>query len=87
MATLSSLDELGVLFLENLEVPLGIPVPDAVSSEDQIHFLKSALVGLRVQGPDHRNGNDVCSGEDIIGVFLERLEHDRAKESQPAISD
>lgn len=87
MATLGSLDKLGVLFLENLEVPLGIPIPDAVGSEDQVHLLKSALVRLRVQRPDHGNGDDVGGGEDIVGVFLESLEHDGAEQSKPAISD
>lgn len=48
VAALSSLDELGVLLLEDLEVPLGFPIPDAVGCEEQVHLLKRALVGLGV---------------------------------------
>ena len=86
VASLSSLDELGVLLLEDLEVPLSLPVPDAVGCEEQVHFLESALVGLRVQSPDHGNGDDVGSGKDVVRLLIQRLEHDRAEESEPAIS-
>ena len=86
VTALSSLDELGVLLLEDLEVPLGLPVPDAVGCEEQIHFLESALVGLGVQGPDHGKSEDICGGEDVVGFLVQSLEHDRAKESEPAIS-
>ena len=80
MTTLSSLDEIGILLLEDGEVLLGLPVPDAVGSEEKIHFLERALVGLGVEGPDHGNGDQVAGGEDVEGVFVERVEHDWAKE-------
>ena len=84
--TLSGLDEFGVLLLENLEVPLGLPVPDAVSSEQKVHFLKGALVRLRVQSPHHRQRDGVGGREDVVRLFIERLEHDGAKQGEPAIA-
>lgn len=86
VTALGSLDELGVLLLEDLEVPLGLPVPDAVGCEEQIHFLECALVGLWVQGPDHGKSDDIGSGEDVVGLLIQSLEHDRAKEGEPAIT-
>lgn len=86
VAALRSLDKLGVLLLENTEVALGLPVPWAVSGEEEIHFLKSALVGLRVQGPHHGKGDEIGGGEDVVRLFIESLEHDGAEECEPAIA-
>lgn len=87
MTALGSLDEFGILLLEDLEVPLGFPVPDAVGSKEQIHLLKSALIRFRVQGPYHGNGDNVGSREDVVGVFPESLEHNGAEKCKPAVSD
>ena len=78
--TLRRLHEIRVLLLEDGEVPLGLPVPDTIRSEEEVHFLERALVGLWVEGPDHGNGDDVAGGEDVEGLFVEGLEHDGAKE-------
>lgn len=86
VAALSSLDELGVLLLEDLEVALSLPVPDAVSCEEQIHLLKSALVGFGIQGPDHGNCDYVGGGKNIISLFVKSLEHDGAEKGEPAIA-
>lgn len=86
MTALSSLDKLGVLLLENAEVPLGLPVPWAVGSEEKVHLLKSALVGFGVESPNHGEGDQVGGGEDVVSLFVESLEHDRAEESEPAIA-
>ena len=85
VATLSSLDKLRVLLLEDAEVPLGLPVPRAVSSEEKVHLLKSALVGLGVQGPDHGKSNEIGGGKDIVCLFVKGLEHNRAEEGEPSI--
>lgn len=86
VAALSSLDKLRVLLLEDFEVALSIPVPWAVSGEEKVHFLKSALVGLRVQSPHHGNGDEIGGGEDVVCLFVESLEHDGAEECEPAIA-
>lgn len=87
MATLDGLDEFGIVLFEDLEIPLGFPVPDAVRGEDQIHFLESALVRLRIQSPDHRNRDNVGRCEDVVGFLLDSLEHDRAEKGEPAVAD
>lgn len=87
LATLSSLDKLGVLLLENGEVLLGFPIPDAVRGEEKVHFLKSALVGLGVQAVDHGQSNDVGDTEDVVSLLLESLEDDWKEEREPPVTD
>ena len=87
VATLCSLDELGVLFLEQAVVLLAVPDPDAVGGEDQVHLLKSTLVGFGVEAVDHGQGDDVGDAEDVVGLFAESLEDDGQHESEPAIAD
>ena len=70
VAALGSLDEVGILFLEDGEVLLGFPVPDAVGGEEQVHFFESALVGFGVEGPDHGDGDEIAGGKDVEGVFV-----------------
>ena len=48
VTTLGSLDELRILLLEDLEVLLSLPIPDAVGREKQIHLFEGALVGLGI---------------------------------------
>lgn len=86
VTALGGLNELGVLLLEDLEVALSLPVPDAVRCEEQVHFLKSALVGFGVQSPDHGNGDGVGGGEDVVSLLVESLEHDGAEKGEPAIA-
>lgn len=71
VAPLRRLDELGVLLLEDLEVALGLPVPDGVGGEDEVHFLEGALVGFRVEGPDDDDGGGVDGAEEVEGLFVE----------------
>ena len=80
VAVLRGLDELGVLFLEQGEVALRLPVPDAVGGEEEVHLLEGALVRFRVEGPDHGDGDGVAGGEDVEGPLLEGVEHDGAEE-------
>ena len=87
MAALSGLHELRVLLLEDREVALGVPVPDRVGGEEKVHFLERALVRLWVEGPHHRDGEDVARGKDVVRLLLERLKHDRAEQRKPAIAD
>lgn len=87
MTALGSLDEFGVLLLEDLEVSLGLPVPDAIGSKYQVHLLKGTLIGLGIQRPDHGDRDGVCRGEDVVCVFLYSLEHDGAEQSEPSVSD
>lgn len=71
VAPLRRLNELGILFLEDLVVALGLPVPDGVGREDEVHLLEGALVGLGVEGPDNDDGGDVDGAEEVKGLFLE----------------
>lgn len=87
VAARSSLSDLRVLLLEDGEVALGFPVEDAVGGEEKVHFLEGALIGFGVEGPDHGDGDDVAGTEDVVGLFAERFEHDRAEESQPSVAD
>lgn len=80
MPALRCLHEVRVLLLEDGEVLLGLPVPDAIRSEEEVHFLEGTLVGLRVKGPNHGDGDDVAGGEDVEGLFVKGLEHDGAEE-------
>ena len=70
-AALSCLHKLRVLLLEDLEVALGLPVPDGVGGEDEIHFLEGALVGFGVEGPDDEESGDVDGAEEVEGFFVE----------------
>ena len=70
------LDELGVLFLEQGEGALGVPVPPRGRGEEQVHLLEGALVGLGVEGPDDGEGEDVDGAEDVEDLLVEVLEHD-----------
>ena len=87
VAASSSVSDLWVLFLEDGEIALGFPVEDAVGGEEKIHLLEGALAGLGVEGPHHGDGDDVAGAEDVVGLFAESFEHDRAEESQPSVAD
>jgi len=65
------LHELGVLFLQNCKVLLGLPIPDAVGGEDEVHFFEGALVGFGVEGPDDDESGGVDGAEEVEGFFLE----------------
>ena len=80
MAPLRRLHQIRILLLEDGEVPLRFPVPDAVGGKQQVHFLEGALVGFRVEGPDHGDGNGVAGGEDVEGLLADGGEHDGAEE-------
>lgn len=81
VAALGSLHEFGVLFLEQGEVALSLPVPDAIGREEEIHLFQRALVGLGVQGPNHRDCDGVAGCEDVECLFSQRFEHDRVQET------
>ena len=87
MAASGSLHELGVLLLEKTEIALRLPVPGAIGREQEIHFLKGTLAGLGVERPDHRQGDDVRGGKDVVGLLVESLEHDGAEQGEPAVTD
>ena len=87
VATLRRLDEIGVLLLEDGEVALGVPVPDGVGGKQQVHLLEGALVGLRVQGPDHGDGDDVAGTEDVVRVLVQGREDDGEEEGAPPVAD
>lgn len=87
MAALGSLDEFGVLLLEDGEVLLCFPVPDAVGGEEEVHFFQGALVGLRVEAVDHGQGDDVGDAEDVVSLLLEGLEDDGQDECEPAVAN
>lgn len=87
VAATSRLDQFGVLLLEDGEVALGLPVPDAVGGKHQVHLLERALVGLGVQGPDDDDGGHVDGTEDIQGLFVEGGEHRGEEEGGPAVAD
>ena len=84
---MSSLDKLGVLLLENRKVLFSFPVPDAVRGEEQVHLLKSALVGLRVQAVDHGQGDDIGDAEDVVSLLLKGLEDNGKEECQPPVAN
>ncbi len=86
-AALGGLNKLGILLLEDGKVPLSLPVPDAVSGKEQVHFFKCALVGFGVQAVNHGQGNDVGNAEDVVSLLFESLEDDGEKECQPAITN
>ena len=87
MATLGSLDKVWILFLQEAEVLLRFPIPWAVGSEEQVHFFQSALAGFGVQGPNHGDGDNIGGGENVVSLLVEGLEHDRAEESEPSVTD
>ena len=71
VAPLRRLHQFRVLLLEDLEVALGVPVPDGVGGEDEVHFLEGALVGLRVEGPDDDDSGGVDGAEEVERLFIE----------------
>lgn len=87
VAALGGLDELRVLLLEDGEVLLGFPVPDAVRGEEEVHLLEGALVGLGIEAVDHGQSDDVGDTEDVVGLLLEGLEDDGKQEGEPAVTD
>ena len=87
VAACGGLDELGIFLLETGKILLGVPIPDAVGSEEEVHFLQSALIGLWVEGPDDRNRDGVGNAKNVEGLFTDMVEHDWAKEGEPAVSD
>ena len=75
------------MLFENGKVLLGLPVPDAVSREEKVHFLKGALIRLRVQAVDHGQRDNVGNTEDVVCLLLESFENNGKDECQPAIAD
>ena len=86
MATLSGLDKLWILFLEELEVALSLPGPDAVGGEDEVHFFECALVGFWVQSPNHGDSDNVGSAENVIGLLVQSIEHVWEHHGEPAVA-
>ena len=87
VASLGGLNEFWVLLLEQLEVAFGFPGPDAVRGKDEVHFFQGALVRFRVEGPDHGDGEDVGSAEDVVGLFCESFEDEWQHHSEPAVTN
>lgn len=87
VAARSRLSDLRVLLFEDGEIALGFPVENTVGGEEKVHLLEGALVGFGVEGPDHGDGDDVASAEDVVGLFAERFEHDWAEKTQPSVAD
>ena len=87
VTTLGGLHEFWVLLLENCEILLCLPVPNAVSGEKKIHLLECALVGFGVQAVDHGQRNDVGNTENVVCLLLKSLEDDGKNESQPAVTN
>lgn len=75
----AALDEVRVLGFQPSKRALGVPVPHGIRREEQIHVLQRPLVTLRVQGPDHGNGNGVGNAEYVERLLANRSEHDRAQ--------
>lgn len=65
------LHQFWVLLLEDLEVALGIPIPDGVGGEDEVHFFEGTLVGFRVESPDDDDGDDIDGAEEVERLFVE----------------
>lgn len=74
VAPSSGLHQFGVLLLEDLEVSLGLPIPDGVRSEDEIHFFEGTLVGFGVEGPDDEDRSRVNGTEQVKRLFVELFE-------------
>ena len=71
---LRRLHKFGILLLEDLEVTLGLPVPDGVGGENEVHLLEGALVRFGVEGPDDDNGGGVDGAEEVEGFLVEAVE-------------
>lgn len=82
-----SLHEPGVLLDEDLEVPLRLPVEDAVRREDQVHLLERALVGFGVEGPNDDDGEDVDAAENVQRGRAEFCEDGGQQEGAPSVAD
>ena len=87
MTTLGGLDELRILFLEDGEVLLGLPIPDAVSGKEKVHLFQCTLVRLRVQSVDHGERDDVSNTENVVSLLLKSLEDDGKNEREPAVTN
>ena len=75
-----------MLLLEEGEILLGFPVPNAVAREDQVHLLERSLVGLRVQRPDDDDAQRIDGTEDVQRLLVEALEDRREKQDTPAVA-
>ena len=64
VTTSRSLNKLWILCYQDLVVLFCFPIPNTIRCEQQIHFLKCALIGFRIQSPDHGDCNDVAGCED-----------------------
>lgn len=61
----------GICFFQNGKIPLGFPVPDGVGCKDEVHLFQSPLVRLRVQAPDHGDGDGDADVEDVKGLLVD----------------
>lgn len=66
LSTLSGLDKLGILLLEDEEVLLCFPSPDAVRSKDEVHLFKCALIGLGIETVHHGYCDDLAVSTLVI---------------------
>lgn len=80
-------NKLRLLSLQLSKLLLSIPDPRRVSGKEKIHLLKSSLVTLGVEGPDHRDSQQVAGTKDVQSVLANVGEHDRAEEGEPAVAD
>jgi hypothetical protein len=75
LSPFGSLDDSRILLDQSPVILLGLPIPNTVSSEEEIHFFKCALIRLRVQCPDDWDGDDVDRCVDVVRLLLDVVEH------------
>lgn len=80
------MDYVRVLFLENGEVLLRVPVPDAVTGKDKVHLLERALVGLWVERPDYDDRQNIDATEDVERLLIQSFEDRREKQGLAVVS-
>ena len=72
--------QIRVLLYQQSIVLLCLPVPDAVSCKHEIHLFQRSLIGLRIQSPDHNNGENVDAAEDVESTFCEFVKDSREQQ-------
>lgn len=65
------LNQIRVFYFDLVKVLLCLPVPDAVTGKDQVHFFQGSLVGLGIECPHNEDAEGVDPSKDIQRFFME----------------
>ena len=64
-----AMQDLCIFQLQTFKLLLCFPDPRLIRCKEQVHFFKCALLRLRVESPDHWDGEEIDAAVDEEGIL------------------